>query len=349
MDFFKRMSRHNFFIRLKSWEYWPFWVVQLPLVLYWLWLSLRARSLLFFSGSNPSIVLGGMLGESKFSILKRVPDHLIPKTIFIEMPITLNDVMKAIDKNNLQFPLVFKPDIGERGFMVKRIYSIEDAEFYLRDVKVNFLVQELIDLPIESGVFYTRFPDEPDGKVTSLVFKEMLSVAGDGESTVQQLIFKKERAKLQWETLKATHRPILTNVIPAGQTLELNPIGNHCLGTKFLDGNQQITDELSRTFDSISKQIDGFYFGRIDLKCASLEDLTTGNVKIMEVNGCGAEPSHIYQPGFSLWKAYEVLFMHWKNIFIISNQTKKRGFVYPTFREGVTIYQKFKTKMKTTQ
>jgi hypothetical protein len=55
----------NFMTRLTQWEYWPFEVIYLPIFVYWLWLSVKARSLFFFSAANPSIENGGMLGESK--------------------------------------------------------------------------------------------------------------------------------------------------------------------------------------------------------------------------------------------------------------------------------------------
>ncbi len=342
MSLVNRTLRRNIFIRLKSWEYWPFWVVQFPLIFYWMWLSVRTRSLFFFSASNPDILLGGMLGESKYEILRKLPTHLIPKTVLIEMPKTDQEVICQLKSNGLTFPLVFKPDVGERGFLVKRIFSKEDVSGYLKKVNVNFIVQELIDLPVECGVFYTRFPDEPAGWVTSLTLKEMLSVTGDGKSTLRQLILKKDRARLQWHVLKDTHARLLETVLPKDELMELNAIGNHCLGTTFINGNSQITEVLSQAFDRISKQLGNFYFGRYDLKCASLEELQKGNVKIMEVNGCGAEPSHIYQPGYSLWLAYRELFRHWHNLYHISIQNKMRGYRYTPFLEGIQIYRRFR-------
>jgi hypothetical protein len=89
-----------------------------------------------------------------------------------------------------------------------------------------------------------------------------------------------------------------------------------------------------------------FYFGRYDLRCASWDDLTKGSVKILEVNGCGAEPAHIYQPGFPLWKAYKVLYTHWKNLYRISQQNRKRGVPVPSFREGYRIFKKHRAAMK---
>lgn len=284
-----------------------------------------------------------MLGESKFDVLNMVPDQYKPKTILIRYPFAPKQVLASMRENGFRFPVIFKPDIGERGFMVKRIFTDADVEEYAGRLKADFLVQEFVDLPVECGVFYTRFPNDETGKVTSLVLKEMLTVTGDGKTSLEELILDKPRAKLQWDVLKDTYRDRLGEIIPSGQVVSLNEIGNHCLGTKFLDGEKFISEKLSQTFDHISKQVNEFYFGRYDLRCASLEDLYEGNIKVMELNGCGAEPAHIYQPGYSLWKALKVLFIHWKNLFTISVQNHKRGVPYVSIAEGRLFYKKFKS------
>jgi hypothetical protein len=342
MPIAEKLTRSNFFIKLKSWEYWPFGILQLPVMIYFAWLSLRARSFFFFSASNPGIPMGGMFGESKYDILKKLPSHYVPNCALIRFPSTREEILSTIKKNDLRFPLIFKPDLGERGFMVERIDSENDIESYRLKMKFDFIIQELVDLPLEYGIFYTRFPHQEKGAVTSIVMKEMLSVTGDGKSTLQDLILNKDRAKLQWQKLKHTHRRRLNEVLKYGETVELVSIGNHCLGTKFLDGSYLINDRLSETFDNISKQVDGFYFGRFDLRCGRLEDLYSGNVKIMELNGCGAEPAHIYHPGYPITRALAVLLMHWKNIFIISRENAKRGIPYMSFREALSYYRRFK-------
>jgi hypothetical protein len=338
----KKFRNSNFIIRLTAWEYWPFGIVQFPVFMYWLWLSLRARSLFFFSASNPTIVLGGMLGESKNDVLKLIPDPYKPKTILVKAPATKEQIMALIKDHRFSFPVIFKPDLGERGFMVKKITSETQVELYLNSYSKNFLIQEFLDLPVELGVFYTRMPDQPEGYVSSVVIKDMLTVTGDGKSSLKDLILDKPRAKLQWEKLKGAHADQLNRILPVGEKFELNAIGNHSLGTTFLNGEYLINEKLSKTFDSISKQIDGFYFGRYDLRCASMEELYEGKIKIMELNGCGAEPTHIYHPGFSLWKAIGILCTHWKNIFLISMQNHKRGVAFTPLREGKVIYKKFK-------
>ena len=337
----EKITRSNFFIKLRNWEYWPFGILQFPLFFYFLWLALRSRSLMFFSASNPGIAMGGMFGESKYDVIRKIPSAYVPRTELIRLPATSDAVLKTL-LHGFTFPVIFKPELGERGFMVKKITSVADVESYLKKIRINFLVQDFVDLPLEFGVFYQRYPSQPDGKVVSIVTKEMLSVTGDGTSTLQQLIMKKDRAKLQWKKLEEAYRDRLAEVLPVGKQMELVSIGNHARGTKFLNGNHLINDRLSSSFDRIGKQIDGFYFGRFDVRCASLDDLYEGHVKIMELNGCGAEPAHIYDPDFGLFKAVGVLFRHWKTIFEISKENHRAGVRYLSHREGLAFYRAFK-------
>lgn len=338
----QRIRRSNFYIKLTNWEYWPFGILQAPLFLYWLWLSAKARSLFFFSASNPSILTGGMMGESKSEVLALVPDAVKPKTVLIKIPASREDVLQLLRENRFTFPVIFKPDLGERGWMVRRINSEADVDRYLEEIRIDFIVQEFVPLPLEFGVFYVRFPDQKSGVVNSITMKEFLAVVGDGKSTIQQLILNLDRAKLQWETLKETYRNRLDEVLPPGQRLELVSIGNHCLGTKFINANHLITPKLIDSFDKISQQIEGFYFGRFDLRCASLEDLENGKVKVVELNGCGAEPAHIYHPGSSFWVALRTLFVHVSNLYRISVINHSKGVPYLSFSEGRAIYKKFK-------
>jgi hypothetical protein len=286
--------------------------------------------------------MGGMMGESKFDVLNLVPYEVKPKTIFISFPVSVEVVLKKIQENLLSFPLIFKPDLGERGWMVNRINNEEDVKNYLAKIKIDFLIQELVDLPLEFGVFYVRMPDEEKGKVVSITAKDFLSVKGDGIKTLGELILAKDRAKLQWETLRVRFLKQLNEIVPKDQKHELGSIGNHCLGTTFLNGNNLITPKLNDSFDHISKQVKDFYFGRYDLRCASLEDLENGKVKIVELNGCGAEPAHIYQPGASLIDALKVLYVHWRTMYRISKINHNRGVPYLSFREGRSIFNNFK-------
>jgi hypothetical protein len=338
----QRIRRSNFIIKLKSWEYWPFGILQGPVFIYWLLLALKERSIFFFSASNPAILSGGMMGESKSDVLNLVPGDVKPITLLISLPATKRDVLQQMSAGGLSFPVIFKPDLGERGWMVRRINNEGDVEQYLKEIKINFIVQELVDLPLEFGVFFVHYPDRPKGHVTSITMKRFLSVTGNGRSTLRELIMSLDRAKLQWDLLKQKYENELDLVLPDGEVKELVSIGNHCLGTTFLNANHLITPKLNDSFNSISNSIKGFHFGRFDLRCATFEDLENGKVKIVELNGCGAEPAHIYHPGASFWRGMGTLFAHVHNMYRISVINHSMGVPYLSFQEGRAIYRKFK-------
>jgi hypothetical protein len=247
-----------------------------------------------------------------------------------------------MQESGLSLPVIFKPDLGERGWMVKIIRTTEDIAQYLSEIKIDFIIQELVSLPLEFGVFYVRYPNQENGFVNSITMKEFLYVIGDGKNSLKELILSKDRAKLQWETLSKKYHDQLSKIIPLNEKMELIPIGNHCLGTTFLNGNHLITPKLNESFDKISKQIKGFYFGRYDLRCASTDDLENGRIMIMELNGCGAEPAHIYHPGASLREALRVLYHHWRNLYIVSKQNHARGVPYLSIKDGLKLYNRFK-------
>lgn len=342
MKFARRLFHSPFLIRLLHWEYWPFGIVQMPAFFYWLWLSARARSFFFFTASNPGIEMGGMFGESKYQILDKIPRQYVPSSILVRFPAQPASVVASMKSAGLSFPVIVKPDKGERGWKVVRVDDADSLESYMVAMKMDFIVQEYLDFPLEFGVLYRQMPGDLEGHVTSVVLKEMLTVTGDGTSTLRQLIFSFDRARLQWRRLKKKYATHLQTVLEKGKRMELESIGNHRLGTKFVDAGYLINDELSRSFTHISSCIEGFYFGRYDLRCATTEDLFTGNVKIMELNGCGTEPGHIYHPGTSIWKAMRTLLAHWNSIFLISAENHRRGVAYISFRTGLRIFREFR-------
>ncbi|MEO9868961.1 hypothetical protein [Ekhidna sp.] len=330
----------KFLIRIKNWEYWPFSVLYFPVFFYYGWLALKHRSFFFFTASNPHIDFGGMFGEKKSDIFELIPKNFIPKTKLIQK----RDVDRAsLTAEEIGFPIIAKPDIGERGIWVKKIENQLELQDYTKKCPVNFLLQEMVLFPIELGVFYVKFPDE-GGRVTSIVRKDFLKITGDGESTVLELLEKNQRA-IMTADFESDYLELIGLVVPdAEQEVLIEPIGNHCRGTKFLDDNQEIDNLLNQAFNKLADQIPEFYFGRFDIKCQSYEDLKQlKNFKILELNGAGAEPGHIYQPGYSLIRAYKDIFWHLSVLSDISSENHKKGHSYWSFMEG---YRKWKSHQK---
>jgi len=343
------MDLRKFKIKTFSWEYWPIWVVYFPVSFYYLYLALKARSLFFFSAANPSIETGGMFFESKWKIFELIPKAYYPKTILIEAHETVEEIQQKIINHKIDFPFITKPDRGERGWGVQKINNFQELQAYKGIAHIDFLIQSYVDSPLELSVFYYRNPSEKTGTITSVTLKKLLSVKGDGISTVEQLIIDNNRAYLQLEKLKLNTKIEFNKIPKINEEVELVPYGNHVLGAMFLNYNHIIEKNLIATFDKISTSIDGFYFGRFDLRCTSLEDLKNGkNISILELNGSGAEPAHIYDPNFSFLKAQKVLAEHYKMMFEAATTNNKNGVNYMTyslFKETRKRERIFKTKL----
>ncbi|WP_462254461.1 hypothetical protein [Ferruginibacter sp.] len=338
------------YIKWSSWEYWPMWVVYLPASMYFIYLCIRAKSFCFFSAANPSIENGGMIFESKWEIFKLIPQQYYPVTIIIREQENINTLISKMYDAGLKFPVVAKPDRGERGWCVEILKNITAAQNYLSKYPVDVLLQEYVDYPIELSVFYYRHPDAPSGIVSSVTRKEYLKVTGDGISTLYELIQKNSRAFLQLEQLEKLKTIDLSKILPEGKIEILVPFGNHVRGAMFLDYCNIIDNKLNTVFNTVSKQIDGFYFGRFDIKCNSIEDLKAGKYfSILELNGSGAEPAHIYQPGFSYFKAQSVITQHYQMMYDAAKANRKKGVPYMSlkaFRATNAAQKKHRLKVK---
>lgn len=314
-----------FLIKLFKYEYWSWWVFYLPLLPYFLRLAFKERSFKFFSLVNPSIETGGLIGESKIDILNKIPPEFKPKTLFFksEELISAEVVLAYLAKNKMNFPIIVKPNVGERGSKVEKINDLLELIAYLNQYKENLIVQEYIDYPIELGVMYYRLPNEKTGRVTSITMKKFLTVQGDGKSSVYTLLKNNVRARFQLDRLKKKMPELLREIPEQDQEVLIEPIGNHCRGTEFINRNDLIKEEIHTVFDKISHAIEGFYYGRFDLKVQHLDDLYTGNnIKIMELNGVSSEPAHIYDANYSLIQAYKDILHHWRIMNEIYQQNK---------------------------
>jgi len=303
--------------RIVHYEFWPPYIFYFPLILYLLYLSIKYRSFMAFTAVNPGIENSGLVGESKAAIFNLFEDKSsIAKYELISTDLEefekIAVVKSFVKKNNLEYPIVLKPNIGQRGSGVLIIKNIDEATAYLKDKNFNIIVQEFID-GIEFGVFYYRYPGDLKGKIYSITEKIYTSVIGDGESTLKELILNSNRGITQLDLYLERHKDKLEDVLELGQEFKLVDIGTHCRGSLFLDGAYLNTDLLLEAINNISRKIRGFYFGRFDIKVSSKQDLENGiNLKILELNGVGAEATHIYDPKLNIFSAYKSLFKQWK-------------------------------------
>lgn len=329
------MNINNFFRRLTNWELWPFYVLYFPIGFVWFWYCIKARSFWFFSSSNPTITFGGFEGESKKEMYEQLPLSSYPKTIYILPGIPFDDVKREIAANGFSYPFIVKPDVGMKGILFRNIESEEQLLKYHQRIPVEYIVQELIDLRVELSVFYYRHPTQMKGMISGLIHKELLEVFGDGKSTLWELILKHPRARFRLDEMKHRHEHRLDRVLDNDQHFYLSYAGNHNRGARFINLYHLVDEKLLKLFDDLSHYTDKFYYGRYDIKCTSLKDLKEGkNYSILEFNGCGAEPNHIYDAGISIWQAYKEILKHWKVLYQISKYNHENGTPYWSFKKG---------------
>ena len=278
--------------------------------------------------------------ESKKEIYDLIPQHYYPKTELIRFGSSLAEIIQTFEKSGIGYPFIAKPDIGLRGSAVKKIHNPAELNDYIIKADFDFLLQDLIPYPNEIGVFYVRYPHQTAGIITGIVAKEFLIVTGDGVSSIEMLIKQDPRYEFQLKALQREYGKKLLDVPALNEKINLVPYGNHARGAKFIDASDWITPEFTNTMNAVCLQIDGFYFGRIDLMYDTFAELEQGkNFSIVEINGSGSEPTHIYDPKHSLFFAWKELMRHITYMFEISMANKKRGIPLLKHKDGMKEYR----------
>ena len=319
--------------RITHWEFWPAWILYLALFPYLAYLALKHRSGTVFAAANPALPCGGLALEPKLISLNALESSAsVANFTPVENP---EDVFDFLESESFDYPVVIKPDIGERGRGVAIAKSPEDVETYFSVLTENdiALAQEFVGGP-EFGVFYYRYPEKETGRIFAVTQKEMLTVKGDGKETLEELILRHPRAICMAPVFLKRFEDELENVIPKGKIFSLTSLGTHSRGALFLDGAELITPELETEIDRISQHFEGFHFGRFDLKAPSVDDFKKGKkIRIIELNGVTSEATGMYDPKHSFFAALATLQKQWKICFDIGAQNRERGSPVPTVKD----------------
>lgn len=320
--------------RILNWEFWPIRVFYFPVVLYVLFLSLKHRSLTVFTCANPGIPSGGFVGESKNDIYiglgtnsESLP-YLLKHTLLNSVVSAEQNLVTArqfIKENSLSYPVVLKPDAGERGNGVKIVQDEIELGFHIREIEIDHVLQEFFDGE-EASIFYYRYPEQKKGEIFSITEKEFPVLCGDGRSDLEKLILRDRRAVCLAKSYFSQNSSRLDLVPGKDEQVQIINIGTHSMGAIFLDGGWLQTELLLEKIDSIARGFKGFYFGRFDIRARSFDDLQHGeNFRVVELNGVTSESTNIYDPKFSLIDAYRILFRQWAIAFEIGSQNRKLG------------------------
>lgn len=317
-------------------EFWPSYLFYLPLVPYLFYLILKYRGIRYLTTTNPGIIASGIAGESKSEILNLIPNEYVAKSLLLKEgdQKKIQAVTKWMKQKKLDFPIIAKPDKGERGFLVKKIQSISELEQLFQTYTIDWLLQEWMRGPYEVGIFYYRNPDEPHGNIFSITDKVFPKITGDGISTLETLIQNHPRYRFQWESHKKHNQRFLQNIIPKGKSIFIGTIGNHIQGCMFQDGEHLRTSKLEKQLIRIGDKTKGFFFGRFDIRYSQKKDLLEGKgFKIIELNGVTSESTNLYDPKFSIRQSYSILFRQWKLIFEIGYKNHSLGIPFTPYQK----------------
>jgi hypothetical protein len=269
--------------------------------------------------ANPGIFSGGMVGESKIATLDELQGTSSEFVAAARLVTTEADLPSS-------YPFILKPDVGQRGAGVKLIRTHGDGLRYLNTYPAPLICQEFAEGPNEVGIFYYRFPGEGRGRIFAITEKVFPQIVGDGESTIEELIWADRRARCMAKIYLARLKSRRGEIPESGERVKLVEAGNHAQGCIFRDGMHLWSDALEARIDEISRRLNGFFIGRYDIRFAKEDDLRGGrNFQIIELNGAASEATSIYDGRNSLWSAYRTLFEQWNLVFAIGAENQRLG------------------------
>ncbi|MBK7404141.1 MAG: hypothetical protein IPJ41_05790 [Phycisphaerales bacterium] len=337
-----RMFRH---------EFWPGWAYYSPLVPWLAWLGLRHGGVMSCTCVNPVIGAGGgVVGESKHAILRAldalgaavlawaVLEPGEPKQRFAALQRSMTEGRLPRD-----YPVVLKPDAGQRGYAVRITRSDEAALDYLARMDRTVVAQAFHPGPLEVGVMWVRdLHPQPGrtGRLFSLTTKHFSDLVGDGRHTIEQLIYRHRRFRCQADTLLTRLADRRLEVPALGEHIRLVSVGNHSQGAIFRDASEHITPELEAWIDraatafcaeppagiTLPEGDNGLDFGRFDIRVESIERLRRGEgLAIIELNGTAAESTNIYDPDKSLFWSWGVLLRQWATLYALGGRRRALG------------------------
>jgi hypothetical protein len=313
-------------------EFLPGWLAYGPVVAQWVALGIWNRDFSLPTAVNPRISTGGLCGERKsefFDIARgQARAAIAPWTT---LTTDANDIQRAgaaMAAAWISLPVVLKPDIGCNGTGVRlvRDQTALAAALAAFPRGVALVLQQFCPYPGEAGIFYIRHPDEPTGRITSLTLKYPPAVTGDGRTSLRCLIAADPRHARLESLYLARLAGRLDEVPQAGETVQLVFTGNHCKGSIFANGAADITPALTARIETIARDIPDFHFGRFDVRYTSLAALRRGEgFVIIEVNGAGAEATHIWDPATSLWHIWRDQLEHYAAAWSIARELRRLG------------------------
>jgi alpha-beta hydrolase superfamily lysophospholipase len=347
-----RMGRQRIRAQVWRWishEFWPTWLNHVLLAPTYVTQALRYRHPVVFTATNPGIAgAGGFVGERKSTLaaaLEKAGAPLLPLVLLrahSDDDRRLARARRILEKHPELggYPVVLKPDRGERGAAVRVCRNEQDMAEQIRRVRTDMVMQKFDPAPNEVGLFWVRLhpPGEAgdsgrEGMIFAITRKIFPRIVGDGKRTLRQLVLADDRFRVQEPVFARRFGRAIDLVPPEGERVRMGLAGNHVQGCRFEDGADLITDELSDAIDRICRSFPntdgspgGLDIGRFDIRYSDESELKAGcGFSVIELNGSSAEATIVYDPTRTWWWAIDVMSQQWGHAYRLGAMRRDMG------------------------
>jgi len=326
----------------------PSLVFRIPLVLHWLRLALRHRSLALPCLANPGLASGGLWGESQAECLRAVAaeersaiaDFVVMRRRADQSTLNFDHAraLRLVADAGLRFPLVAKPDVGRHAHGVRLLEDAAALRRYLERFPggAKLILQRYVPWAGEAVVHYARLPGQ-GGRILSLTLRSFPQVIGDGAATVRELVARDRRLR-RHAALLLGHDPshlgpdraALDRVPEEGELVRLCLIGSRRAGARVRDASDLVTPALAARIGRIVDGMAEVHYARLSLRCGSLDALLRGeDLTVVGIGGIGGDADDAWDPSLSLREAWGRRFARQHLLFAIGKHNRARGFEPP--------------------
>ncbi|MCD8204237.1 MAG: alpha/beta fold hydrolase, partial [Coprobacillus sp.] len=326
-------------------EFWPHFILCIPVAAQYLWLSLRYRSFTLFTLASTGLgKLGGFPGGSKLEPYRNFlrNSDVGVRTVFVpaekDLGIRWENTLKILKQEKISFPCVLKPEIGDGGIGVCIVRSAEHLKSWLEANHDDAIAQEYVE-GNEYEVVWSRLPGAKEGRIQSVIQKDFVSVKGDGERKLEELIWADDVAVSNGKLFSKLNFHYNLKVLGAGEIFRLAPIGTRIKGARYISRPELRAGTLSKAIDELADACGNVHYVCLDVRVAGDEELSNGRgMRITSVKGTGATSSAIFDGYVRMGRAYARIYKQLQFCFAVGAKLRKRG-----IRPEVSTFRLFET------
>jgi hypothetical protein len=307
-----------------TWEQLPWQIQFLPSVIKYIHVVGDMNTI------NPDISgLSGMVGASKAHLNTKVNPIFRPKDALFNIGVTVEQMQRRIIEKKILFPIFIKPVKGERAAGVEFLRDKEALSHVIIDRKRSYIIEEAIMTHAEFCINVQRNLESNMFSVFSITERIIPKVTGDGLSSIRQLIPGLDLTDLQKQKIEnALDSSFLNKVLERNISENVVRTASISYGTEYVKLNLNPNQKklLEHQINQMLLPADGFNIGRFDIKANNLQALLVGDCKVVELNGIGGMPTHVYETHLSIEQKQNILDEYFELLQIFSRQQVSRGF-----------------------